>query len=319
VKTAILTLSTDALSVSGLPLVEEYQFIFTTITDLIRPEILSIESASIDDYSTLTLSGYIPVVNDPLHEDPDSLIPKMNAIAVTFSEPMDPDVTGNAFKLTPAVSGRFYHDQSQPDQFRLIFQPDSPGFQQNTVYHLAIDRKAADLSGNTLDEGSSDYTFSILETPPVIEQVFFNDDSDPNRITAGTDGDPQVIENINTVIENIKINVVDPLTDTKGILYLSIRFDDTDHLDFSSLYPSVSVSRISGSGSYSPFISSMTPLSPDRFNLVIRNLEANESLATYIPNLYKITVKGGSGGVSDQDGCYLEKDLTLYFRVNGRF
>jgi len=304
-----LKISSSAKSTDGLPMQRDYIYNFAITSDIVKPQILSINYGDFD-VATFNITNQNAFTYVPNSAGPDNLISKKNAIIFNFSEAMDKQSAESSFKINPSVTGQIYWNANS-----MVFYPET-GYTQDILYKFYLDINTKDIIGNKLDSKTNEYNFSLLTQPPTVTTVTIN----PGILgKSKIVGDLSDIYLYNDTITGVGFQVIDLSTIFSGSIKTSIAFNNFTNIDPISLYSNVRITRVFGSGSGDPILSSFTINPPNKYEITYSNFECNETTPNYMFNIYKLEIKGGTDGIKDKDGNYMKKSVILYFQVDNRF
>ena len=282
------SVSEKALSRDGAPLAKEFSGRF--ITDLDREflrvvRLIPLMPPGTGPFPGTALWGSWEPAGISMEPGPGS----GHGIGVEFSKPVDGDSLRRAFSFVPALPGRV--EILSP--VSAVFIP-SKDPEPETVYLMRISGTLKDTEGLKMGE---DYTSTFKADIPFLNIISIS--SGHEKLTAPESG-----------------SLFPVSVDTGGIIRIIIHFS----LPFNSVTTAVQeecVFRIS----LRPFFpGTLPPVSlrsaqwwfPDR---LILEWEGPERGTPGESHFYKLLVPGGSGGVHNGRGSFLEKDFILYLEA----
>lgn len=265
----------------GIPLTKGVKTTFFVEEDREAPEIISIK----------------PAINDLKNNFPDlerdlSEAGCLDAIKITFSEPMERDKTESAFSILPGIESRLFWT----DNKRLVLVPES-GFVMGYSYTLNIRKSAEDLWGNTL---LNDLSVSFTPKTPslkLLELGGFTEDGFP--LSPPFSGE-------------IPVDI-----DT-GLPPHNYTFTFTFNLDFSTdeeklnAQRSVDIACIFPPEGGSPIRIGQSWTGHNRFSITFSGFTPSDVEKSYY---YLLTIRGGEEGIKNKQGSFLLEDKEILLRT----
>lgn len=348
--TYTLTISKDAKSTTGLPMLDDYVYDFAMTRDLILPEILDIKWCYTEnDYipqgigleellhsgaqvvainnNILTFNGNQIALEDIVPEPAvnATIDTKMCSFIIIFSEAMNRRQTERALSLT-GVDFQLYWTQTQNngEPADVLLVKPTVGLEHSREYTLYIDNSAEDLAGNEMRSDSSNYYLKLDCLPPKITRIQFD------LVPLGGNNTIDLTNSQGYTNEKIEVHlppgtISDANDDYCGTVKFRVYFDDNSPREFDdviliSFYDNISVEYRLGYKKVSPFCIYRLrhpDNDPDEnyFELEFTNLYFNLDEDN---NQYIVRINGGVSGVRDTDGFNMEEDkIEVTFVVTG--
>lgn len=270
-----VTIPTDCTDIAGNSIINQYEFRFKTGTEYVRPQITGIYTTSIAD-NMAQAQNFTVFEGANIHDE----------LILQFSEAIDESTFQHALFIHPAVSWQPFWNSTYTDcavRFTQSLQPD-------TQYELLITTSLKDKTGNALLADHCVYfiTNGLLSQRPSIIHVVWNE-------TAG--GASELIANqIN--------NLGQELLGQNNTYTCSITFS-TDMLR-NSIPGNIRIEFIYGE---QPEMSgNIIRYQWDSSRVLTLTLTAIEG-----GNVYKLSCKGGEGGITALTGIPLKEDVFYLF------
>ncbi len=209
----------------------------------------------------------------------------LDCIYLRFSEPVSPSSLQEAFSLDPSIRGHFV--QAEPDEFAFV--PEEC-YQMGKNHQLRISSELEDLAGNRM---ASDYLQWFVPNIPVLEVLSIT----PFGQTAIT-----------------SFNSPDPVAVTLAPgeeLRLRIEFSEAFDPDSMSSVPFlVSCENFFPASLLQPALRQAAWPNSSILELVFVGLATATAPAQCY---YRLTLPGGSGGIGNASGSYLEDSVWVLF------
>lgn len=268
-------LSKDNYELSGVK-----EGLFVIQSDIENPELLNI--CPVDE------SSDSPVWFE--NTDLDGNITQRESIGFIFSKPMDFSTIKSGISFSPNING--YFRQVEDDGTKFLFVPLSD-FEIGTKYLITIADSVKDTVGNALYQemkkefytGDSFLKISSLtvggtgysDIPQELVAQTQNNDGNETLKVAVTFSNPIDIEARYSVINNISLNLLFPMTSTAPVL-LSEKWDNSRTL-----------------------------------TIIWGNITKSTSEnSTY----YDLKINSGKSGVSTGKGIYMEEDICIHIKIS---
>lgn len=271
-----VTIPSECTDTAGNNIINQYEFRFKTGSEYIRPQISGIYTTSIPQNMALSPDFSIfegANINDEL--------------ILHFSEPIEASTLPGALIINPSAFWQVLWDTSYTSCIIHFLEP----LQPSTRYELVINTSLKDKAGNTLLQDRCIYfvTNGILSQYPQIVSLVCN----------------ETINGPTVLFPQTKINDLD-----EELTYLNntYTFTVTFSMDMlrSSVPDNVKIEFLYGeqpdiSGSISKF----QWIGSNQLILTISAIEGG--------NVYKLTFKGGSHGITAQTGLPLQNEIFYLF------
>ncbi|MDR2659899.1 MAG: Ig-like domain-containing protein [Spirochaetaceae bacterium] len=281
------SLGAKALSAAGVPLPKSYSAQFTANKDTDFPfvkytaPVLRIEGSDGGCYWMETGA------------ETEKHLGFSQSIAVVFSKPMDKNSVVSGFRIEPSVSGII--EEYSPVKF--IFSP-LRDMETGTLYRLTISADTKDTYGLRL---TNEYAFNFIVDIPNLDIVSIKQYGSDNQLT-------NITNNINVI--SLKIS----------------KASEECRLTFQFL-PSVndikSRENIARSIKLEPFFPGTIKSAvlrwahwtgPGNDTLNLEWVDVSPGTANQ-PNYYKLTIPGGTSGISNGSGSFLRDTVVVYLEI----
>jgi hypothetical protein len=219
----------------------------------------------------------------PLAADLDQMGHR-DAIYATFSEEPDPGSVADAFRLSPTLHGRVIQDG--PRDFAFV--PDE-GYAARTRYRLCISSSVSDLAGNTMSEDHVTW-FSPRVADLKVARAFVEDG--PAITDFGDTRSHAFCPRIPDGSALVALEFSSPISDAGQ------RDRVVTLVSCSSLFPPA----------LSPSLTSARWVGDSRLELGYAGFSPSSASKTCY---YRLSVPGGTSGISDGSGGSMEADLWL--------
>jgi hypothetical protein len=277
----------DAESLQGVPMAKTYSGTFTTDIDTVHPEVINI---TVMKKSTASSIGYIPI---------GSLAEKGldggQVIGIEFSKDMNADSMLRSVSFSPEVPGRV----EQIGQRQLVYIPER-NIEIDKNYKMTISEDTEDMYGLKMQ---NKFTVNFKSTFQYLNILNVNIWEDVDRTLLIDSKNTKNMKNYGEYRVHSEIGITS--------LYVDIRFT----LPFSDEQKIAATNMIK----LEPFFpTKLLPLrlkratwltSTDTIHTIWENVKAGSADE---PHYYKLTIPGGSGGVSS-DGYSILKDNTVFY------
>ncbi len=279
-----VTLGQSIADISGNTLECEYSFSFTIGDDFTGPAVLSVTQES----TGVAL----------MEETTVERIEKREPLTLRFSEPVSRESLAGAISLSPSCS---FHVEAPVSgaEAKIVF--DRP-LESETGYALTIDASLSDVNGNRSTREAR-FFFTTNGARSIRPAVSFITDE-----THGPYAEPPVAAWAHDRIETLEYMPPVPPSTISVFPGVYLRF--TQEIDPASVR--IDITREAGCGTGLPLVVNpdWPDISPDgafhvyRFDLA--DVDAGD--------IYRITVRGGPGGLRDAFGNTMEEDYTQCVR-----
>ena len=294
---------TDSIKdINGLPLASNSETSFVASSDTVNPSVISVLPAITDWTGEPPFCRLEVLLNNIAYD---------NSIRIDFSEEMDPDTAKSALSITPNLNGTkvFIDGSLDPavEYSYLVFIPSS-GIEMNTAYTITIKNTAEDIYGNTLLD---DYIvrFTSSTSIPRLHLYSINVDED----NSDTDFPINESEYSTNNEANITVSEVDneytfTFEFSESFSTNSERISVQENIDITCIFPV---------GGISP--SKKTYSWPDGGTTIV--ITFTNFQPAHQPNIeneyyYMLELKGGTNGIRNNTGSYLEEDILQLLKTN---
>jgi len=262
---------------NGIPVPKTYTGYFTSDKDQTLPFVTDI-------FPVMNLNGYWFATGTEI----ETGLQLGEGIGISFNKAMGESVL-KSIRFEPSLTGKTEYLSENSIVFIFSKSPEP-----ETVYTLIVSSEAKDSEGLKI---GTDYKINFSSKIPNLNvlSLSFDDDNFINDFSA-----PNIVLPVK----------IDPAT---GELFFSIHFS----LPFSFEDKQNTPQRIT----LSPFFPrSLSPAAlkyvswffNDRLYMCWEGITVTDSV---IPNFYKITIPGGKGGISSENGIYMKEDLIIYLEA----
>ena len=296
--TYTVSVTSGIKDLGGNTLQNQTTFAFVVGTDFIQPAVTS------------TTTGGTPLVNGVSTNGVDRTLP----LVIQFTESMDTAATENAIGISPFVSNSKTWNGTN-DQLTITF---SPLLNSETNYTLSIDATARDVAGNALNQS---YSYPFLTNavaslqPRVSAVVQRNGGGVVCTNGVGTPAGTSALTNL-SVLSTAELFDVDPgATSTCG-LRIELTFQDSlanaKAMVVSSVAANLSWTPIidPAANTQSVYLIQANPVATSGSTIVVY-VGGTFNTGGGIP-IYRLRIKGGTGGAEDTTGNTLGADYDLY-------
>jgi hypothetical protein len=302
------TISTGLRDADGIALVREYEGSFLVqnpaapapVIASVRPALNSAEEGYPPAGAALTAGGRL-----------DDWLSWRDAIRIEFSVPALPAADDparidfatlqKAFRLSPSVPGslRCVKTADGRDEC-FVFAPD-PGqrFLMDTVYHLTVTRDLANVEGAAM-QGDFEVWFTpdipaICVDQIVVSNVNFND----VNLTVGKESFNSYIPLDASVLAGYSPDYYTVRFNSDFQIAPADVYDVADQIELTRIFPE-------SGGPYEKRNAALLPGSPPGVTVAYWGVPSANG------TVFRLTVKGGPGGVVDSRGSYLPQDVFIY-------
>lgn len=242
-----------------------------------------------DDFTKPTLAVSQPPSPGPWSEDIENQgVEKSGDIVILFSEQIAVSELRSAITISPAASFFIDTDAGHTTAYLKFIEP----LESEAHYTLGISPTITDTQNNPL---AKEYRFHFLTNGPGSIAPCITSITDPKIPGGWIPGETQPLSF--------------ELSPAGEPWYPDIRIHFSTRMNPTSLV--ITVDRVIGTGTTPRVTGPDWPDAPPEPKLGVYEFDLTGVMAG---NVYKITIKGGTGGLRDLNGNYLKEDFIQYVR-----
>jgi hypothetical protein len=285
------TLKTSANSHEGFNLAREVAAEWTSDKDAERPAVLRAAPVMKTDLSLLT--GEWIETGNTMEEGPGF----GEGIKLVFSKRMDNASVRSCVRFEPSVAGRVEIVNAK----EIVFVPER-GFSTDVFYTMTVSGETKDEYGIRMGE---DYKACFTPDIAYLEAVFIN----VSNNLPGADASSEDIK----PFETAEINVRDHQSEITVQIEFSVPFTSENQLDCLDRMKLVKVFP-----NDAPIPSIKSEECSAVGNRVFKAVWSGfyDVYTHNHPHFYKLTIPGGSSGITNGNGAFLQEDIVLFIKVN---